>query len=183
MSAWVVTKEHIDLMVRAAVQRGCRMDTGREHIYLRQLAEGDEAPEGDAYSITDYGNGTRILYWLNSAEHADDLGRLLWWENMRSVAYRYDECDLGTLPGPIDFDAEQTTTYRYPVTLEVYAPRPDPVVVLKSISCYEYQSCEHPDWPTSDAQTICRWLRDKMISSLPGYAEAPWGIDPARVSA
>ena len=54
---------------------------------------------------------------------------------------------------------------------------PSPVAVLKAISCYEYQSCEHPGWHTSEARQFCSVLRDHMISMLPGYDDAQWEID------
>jgi hypothetical protein len=56
---------------------------------------------------------------------------------------------------------------------------PDPVIVLKAIACLEYQSCEHPDWPTSQARQFCQELRERCIDRLPGYEQAPWGLsDP-----
>lgn len=53
----------------------------------------------------------------------------------------------------------------------------DPVWVLKSIACYEYQACETPDWPESQAYEWCQALRLLAINALPGYDDAPWGID------
>jgi len=52
-----------------------------------------------------------------------------------------------------------------------------PVITLSLISCYEYQSCEHPEWRTSEARAICEALRKLAIRNLPGYDEAPWHAD------
>jgi len=51
------------------------------------------------------------------------------------------------------------------------------VSLLKAIDCYEYQSCEHAGWEGSDAERFCRELRCSLISFLPGYDDAPWGIE------
>jgi hypothetical protein len=45
---------------------------------------------------------------------------------------------------------------------------------LKAISCYEYQSCEHPEWKTSQVRQYCEQLRRALIGCLPGYESAPW---------
>jgi hypothetical protein len=52
---------------------------------------------------------------------------------------------------------------------------------LKAISCYEYQSCEHPGWRKSEAHAFCEALRDMAIGCLPGYDDAPWEINDAQV--
>ncbi len=44
-----------------------------------------------------------------------------------------------------------------------------------------YQSCEHPDWPDSEAAAFCQALQSRSITCLPGYAAAPWEIDDAQV--
>ena len=58
---------------------------------------------------------------------------------------------------------------------------PDPVVVLKAIACLEYQSCEHPDWPTSRARRFCEELRDRCIDRLPGYERSPCRLSDRRI--
>jgi hypothetical protein len=56
------------------------------------------------------------------------------------------------------------------------ADRLDPVVVLKQIDFYEYQSCEHPEWEDSEAYQFVNALRLRWIKNLPGWYDAPWGI-------
>lgn len=140
MSAWVVSKKHIDYLVSAAV------------LYGRQGS----------------------VYWgIQRADHsnADTIGRDLTRENIASVAYRYSEPeDSANLPGPVPLPIWDEYTHRMTVNIE-------PVVLLKAIDCYEYQSCEHPDWGESAAKKFCGSLRGAAIAHLPGYDAAPWGID------
>jgi len=50
------------------------------------------------------------------------------------------------------------------------------VELIKALHCYEYQSCEHPGWRTSQAHSFCRALERRLIGELPGYDDAPWAI-------
>ena len=104
MSAWIVSREHIDVLVTA----------------------------------------------LHPAEkhQADELGRMLWGECLRSVAHRYP-CDQdGVRPGPCDFRDSDVDTY-------TFTPREvPPSWVLSAAQCYAYQSCEHPQWEASRARQI-----------------------------
>jgi hypothetical protein len=51
---------------------------------------------------------------------------------------------------------------------------PDAIQALKLIACYEYQSCEHPEWPKSDAKDFCDSLTRALVRVVPGYDAAPW---------
>lgn len=103
MSAWIVSKKHIDVLVAALVEE-----------QVIKLAD------------------------------ADETGRILWRENHKSVNARYAE---KTRAPAYTFEHESTSN----------------VVVLKSIHCYEYQTCEHA---YALAQQACR----------KAYDDAPWGI-------
>lgn len=141
VSAWIVARAHIDVLVLAGVQFGISYDPGAL------------APVGP-----------RLL----AAAGAD-----LWAENHRSVNCRYGE------------DSEPPG---YPApTAEVVL---DPVVVVKAIDCFAYQSCEHAGWDASRAADYCARLRVPALSGLlqepgdpagrcfpVGYDDAPWGID------
>lgn len=148
MSAYVVTREHIDYLLHAALggppwKRGLYWWHGQSH----RLEGGDD-------------------------EQAVRVGQMLWDENVRSVSHRYPNADedFGGLPGPVD--------ERY-----VYDKHRDPwcmdgtdwVQVLKSIACYEYQSCEHDGWKDSEAYAFCQSLRGKAITMLAGFEDAAWG--------
>lgn len=52
-----------------------------------------------------------------------------------------------------------------------------------ALSCYEYQSCEHPEWEGSRARGFCSEFRDCLIATLPGYEDASWGFDEDEVPA
>lgn len=92
-----------------------------------------------------------------------DVGQMLWEENYRSVNYRYDE-------------NERTPTYAPPENTRALHP----VAVLKAIDCYEYQSCEHPDWKGSQAHALCLALREAIYRRHPALAvpmPSRYGLD------
>jgi hypothetical protein len=101
-------------------------------------------------------------------ETANIVGQMLLDECVKSVCYRYGDSEMTDLPGRIN--AEWLIPFEYRFTYK----RPTPVEALKLIDCYEYQSCEHPEWEGSLAQAFCRSLRGNTIDRLPGYDEAPW---------
>lgn len=82
-------------------------------------------------------------------ETADRMGAMLLGENQRSVNHRYSEDEI-----------EEVYTFR---RMEGY---PHPLVILRAISCYEYQACEHPEWETSEAYRFCEALRYAALSIL-----------------
>lgn len=136
MSAFLVSKEHIDALVLSAWL--CRDD----------------------------------MKWagFDVSVDSDKLGRMLWAECLKSVSYRYPNDKDGERPGPINFRDDEVKFYAYPLATE----KPEPVAALKLLACYEYQSCEHPAWPDSDARKFCERLRHALIARLPGYEEAEW---------
>lgn len=131
MSAWIVDRAHIDVLVQA-------------------LCEGEYVTDRDP----------------------DEVGRVLWRENLASVAYRYPRDVDGDRPGPLDFrDSDvDTYTYRRP------SRRIEPSAVLSAVNCYDYQSCEHPGWETSRARAWVTALAD-ALEAHPGVGEpsGPWG--------
>ena len=155
-----MSKPHIDYLVTAGLQlardgtlRWAVPEEPKPTDYQRG------APWGPT-SIQSYQERMRHL----TSETADRVGAMLWVENHRSIEFRYDEEPVIGLEEP----------YTYPVTAGL---RPvEPVVVLKALDCYEYQSCEHPAWLKSEAREFCDHLRTAAIRALPGYEEAPWEI-------
>lgn len=135
MSAWIVSRDHLDLLLTAAL----------------------------AWDITPPGE-------------ADRTGRMLWKENLASVAYRYPHDRDGDRPGPIDFRDRQVDTYRF----QPYPGPVDPEVVATAAASLAYQSCEHPDWPSS---TACRWtmhLREQATARIAAYLDQHGPVDPKR---
>ena len=127
MSAFLVSKKHIDVLV-----------------YARSIPNFWNLPEGE---ITD-----------------TQLGHMLWNENMLSLLSRY-----GT-----EIDEELIRSYSYTKPIPITMPI---INILKSISCYEYQSCEHKNWKRSPSYRYCRTVSEALVGHLPGYEDAPWGID------
>jgi hypothetical protein len=114
---------------------------------------------------------------LNAAdrEQLADVANMLYRENLASVSYRYPgDKTSATLPGPCVTEAITARDFLRPI------PHIKPVQVLKSISCLEYQSCEHPGWKESEAYTFLRSLEQSAINALPGYEDAPWGFPENR---
>jgi hypothetical protein len=133
----------------------------------------------------------------NSTPHTkDEIGQLLMDENVRSVWHRYDRDTFEEPPGPVDKTGIRD--YRH-IALDFPL---DPIVLLKQLDCYAYQSFECPDWEESEAYDFCQVLRPLAEARLPpslrrleqscwsssrqlvkafyntdAYDEAPWGID------
>ena len=143
MSAWMVSKRHVDYLLSAALRYG------KVHPLRWYLPATTETPQP-------YEERRREL----APENASSVGAMLWTENRVSVNHRYNQ--KGGL--------QSYRFARYPGDV-------DPVVVLKSIRCYVYQSCEHPGWEQSEARAFCDALTLACFDKLPGYDAAPWGID------
>ena len=158
MSAFILGKEHIDYLVEAGL-------FVNGHGGLTWLAPGEDL-ETD-YQAGDWCGPTAMQSYKARhrelrMETADHVGQMLIRENHLSVNFRYDERPTVTLEDP----------YRFNMRL-----RPiDPVQVLKALNCYEYQSCEHPGWKTSEAKAFCDALRHSTIHRLPGYDDAEWEV-------
>lgn len=148
MSAFIVSKEHIDYLVHAALAVNA---TWRGFSYFH---------EGTWHKV--------------DHKTADATGRMLWAENVASVSHRYWGAEPDELPGPVGVDRETIAMYTCPPLSQ---KRFNPVVALKAIDCLDYQSCEHDGWKTSAAFAFCDYLRGALISMLPGYDDAPWEID------
>ncbi|NUR03765.1 MAG: hypothetical protein HOY79_46825 [Streptomyces sp.] len=135
MSAFVVTKEHIDALVTVGLPR-----------------------PGETGSVRWQDPIDPTVTHRLSRETADRAGSLLWQENRVSVNHLYRDGD------PVDAEYQFQRAWH------------EPVVALKLIDCYEYQSCEHDRWKESQAKRLCDQLRKLAVSKLPGYEEAPWGF-------
>jgi hypothetical protein len=92
----------------------------------------------------------------------DHLGKTLWRENARSVAYRYEEAE-----------DKQWETYKFKNQPNSILT---PVEVYALVDCLEYQSCEHPGWEVSEAAKLCRRIKDTLIASLPEWKDAAWSL-------
>lgn len=156
MSAFVVTTDHIDLIVTAA--------TVAHHGITVYYKPAEGGPE-DVLRLdrsTMHENGT-------------EAGRRLYVENIKSVQHRYPNDEtINDLPGLIEKVAPEDYRFRQVHDITVTTP----VALLKALDCYTYQSCEHPGWESSWAARYVDHARASMIACLPGYNDAnTWDYD------
>lgn len=147
MSAYIVDRDHIRYLVSAAV----RLD--RDALRWFHANVWHELPTRDR-------------------ERASQVGQMLWDENIRSIEGRYPgtKGKPDRMPGKSD---DGMLVYSH---ASGDWPGPiDPVQVLKSCNCYEYQSCEHEEWSASEAHAFIEALRARAVRTLPGYEAAAWG--------
>lgn len=145
MSAWIVSRAHIDALVAGLAANGI----------------------------------------VDGSADMDAVGRELWRENYRSVNFRYGE-------------HQRTPSYTYSRPRDV---GDSPCWLEKLVACYDYQSCERPDWAKSKAFRWTKALYEKLAAnrpcgtqhisyssrdmatgevtpanSCPSYDNAPWGL-------
>jgi len=152
MSAYVVGRNHIQFLVKAA------------HAIARQ----------DRSTFRYFHKGA----WHDVDEH--DLtqnvrvGNMLWQENIKSVSTRYPKGIQKTRTKPIG----ETFVFGDDDVHVAFAEY-RPSQVLKSCHCYEEQSCEHEGWNISEAHSFIRALEYRAMRHVAGYEEAEWGApDP-----
>jgi len=135
MSAFIVSKEHINYLIQAAISR--RILGGSDASRWFHAGEWHELRPGDS-------------------KRASQVGQILWNENVKSVATRYDEARE---------DRIFAFSYNHKISI-------DPVQVLKACHCLNYQSCEHETWEASEAYAFLESLKSDTEHALPGYDEA-----------
>lgn len=135
MSAWIVDRNHLDLLLTAAID------------------------------------------WdVITADQADAIGRMLWKENLTSVAYCYPHDRDGDRPGPDGFRDRDVDTYQH----RPYPGRIDPEVVATAAHSLRYQSCGHPGWLDSTAMQWLNRLHQLATDRIPAYLAEYGPVDPRR---
>jgi len=153
MSANIVHSEHIHVMLHAFMHTG--MSYGTSTYYIDEGTVVWPLPDGFEPDVR--GAGRRRV----NRQTADAVGWMLQDTNVESVNFRYGEGrDLPRY------------TYRQP------RQQWSMVEILNAINGYEYQTCEHPGWRSSEARVFCEALRQQCIRALPGYDDGPWLIGP-----
>lgn len=153
MSAWIVSRTHIASLIDVAINgpADCHIapqpGSGAFTGYFTWTAPDETAMFGRRSERLDVGN-------------ANEVGQMLWDENYASVNYRYKSGDA-----PERF---KHMVVKHRLTF---------AEAFKAINCYEYQSCEHPGWENSNAKAFCDALTARLIRAMPGYDDAPWGIN------
>jgi hypothetical protein len=182
MSAFVVSKTHIDALVSVAIYGPTNGESQWRGMSWSRPCE-PYAPSPD------YPQYTTSVRWMTLATAglselakrddeitADELGFILWAENVASVSYRYPDDTPETLPGTMvqteaGMVAECTQGYKFE---RMFGRQPTAVEALKLIACLDYQSCEHEGWKDSEAFRILEGLKDALINQLAGYSAASW---------
>lgn len=155
MSAFEVDNTHIDALVSAALHA---RDLRWYHGEIPATLPGEMLPSAEDYLTALQRTGREV-----TLENAGTWGATLLAENRRSVDRRYNEEEIES-----------------PYEFREIRGQLSAVAILKAISCYEYQSCEHPGWEASEAHSFCEALRLAMIHELPGYSAAAWEITDPR---
>lgn len=126
--------------------------------------------------------GSFLVYKDRYTEVEDPVAfaRVLYAENMRSVNGRYGHEGSNNAEALSEFAAYWAA---HPVSaLKIRRWRASPLTqgqFFKALNCYEYQSCECPDWRETEAFKLCEQMRDQVGRSLPDYDSCPWGINEA----
>lgn len=170
MSAYIVNPTVIDYLVAWAA----RHQHGRHHGLQTELV----ALSREQIDALDHA-AREVLpgQWRVNLDQVTntDLGRILMRENVRSVSYRYGDAghraywgeDHGMtavapddLPGPVD----QKRVWAY----EFRRPAEDlhPARVIMHCDCWDYQSCETPDYRESLAYALMRAIREDAVQAL-----------------
>jgi hypothetical protein len=113
------------------------------------------------------------FYKLGSLEtvteaNAQALGLMLWAENIRSVVYRYN------LSGTKEEETYRLdlASYRFRRYAGLRAS-----AVASALACYDYQSCECPDYRETAAASFVLRLEWATGDKPRGYEAEPWGFD------
>lgn len=138
---------------------------GSDHIqYLVQAAKKYEACCKIAGEFVSMRNA--------SDDQCQRLCTMLHEANAESYAYRYADNESvqrdvrGARENPV---AWEDNPFRHVEATQT----------LKALRCYEYQSCERPDWRESDAFLNYVQIMHAAIAHLPGYDKAAWGVPEA----
>jgi hypothetical protein len=88
---------------------------------------------------------------------------LLVQENAKSIVARYGKRPAGEMI---------RSSHRYISG----TPALSAIAVIKLAHCYDYQSCEHDGWGTSEAKKWIDLLIAALVYKIPGYDKAEWAI-------
>lgn len=155
MSSYIVDKEHIVYLVEAAMVRIGHGDTTSSGPSLTWYVRG---PYGEVVYIKE-------IYLDSSPEERLQLAQLLLDTNVLAVRERYPD---------------ENVKPRYRLTVHdfrnLHWEEPlDPIQVIASCHCYEYQCSDDPDWYRTEAYAFIQALERKAILGLPGMNKAIWG--------
>jgi len=76
-----------------------------------------------------------------------------------------------------DLYGEETNAPKYAYQLPRFHTW-EPIELIKIVHNYEYQASDCDNWHDSDAQRFCQALVKQLLHFVPGFENAPWGIEP-----
>lgn len=168
MSAYVVDKATIDAIVHAAI-------TARSSFGPFAYYHGDQTLHGS--SCWCRGRHDSRTPWHDVTEAtASAVGQMLWDANIASVNYRYPDTVGNDAALPSRKGHDTGVSYTYPERALLLAPPPDVGFAAKQLSCFNYQTCERPDYEQSEAFAFVQALREALLKRLQTYQSAPWGV-------
>lgn len=165
MSAFVITYGHVDVLLHLAL--GTCSDARRDPRY----------------------SGSHGITWFAPVEDGEPwhklprdweedgltlVGRMLHAECVASVAGRYPDDRPHERPGKLGELNPRGYTFRRTTRRFTIAE------AFKALGCFEYQSCEHEGWSTSEAHAFCRSLERHLIGQTytsEAYTAANWEWD------
>lgn len=146
MSAFVVGTDHIDYLVTAAAV-AARHPYGLGIVLVTDVQAEHIRAMGGADALSDaYGE----IAW-HPEQNLPALGRVLLWENTRSVATRYPDDEFDQLPGPVPMVTPGQYRYMNVSPLLVH-----PAQTIRAVECWQYQTCEYdghdqaPGWKAAE---------------------------------
>jgi hypothetical protein len=121
-------------------------------------------------ALVNYMVAHKVSYWTGNNRvnvtrfNAEEIGRILLDENVRSVNHRYSRIS--------EYEKEVASAYSFAFSYRQLSP----VQIIKAVHCLDYQSCETDDWETTLAYKICQAILRTACYNLPGYEQAQWGV-------
>lgn len=107
-----------------------------------------------AYALP-YRDARRGHYVNAKPEQADELGRMMQAENLRSYQARYRGKPVDVVPyahKPMQWRAADSVAMLHKVR--------------EALDCFEYQACEAHDWHASEAASLCNAVRRKLLDGF-----------------
>lgn len=122
----------------------------------------------------------------------NDLGRLLWGENLRSVHARYPDTEqhdarypgYRTEAGPFRAASVDQYAYRPSGVLDLLSPEQVPALVADAVACWQYQTSDYDGHRDAPGWALITALSDGLPCQRCGPVpeHLRWGI-PSRLAA
>jgi len=113
-------------------------------------------------------------YYVNQCDKGQDpmlTAEILAQANLDSLAARYND----------DAEDPEYITECQQLAASAYWHTYDPLQVIKSAMCYEYQTCEIEDYENTAAARICERIQSHALRAVPGMDRREWGAPEPNV--